>query len=116
MSTTPVYGITEWDQNQEQPHVTINTAIRMLEALSARVLTDRTLTAPPGSPADGGVYYINGTGTGAWAGHADELALYIAGVWKFVVPKNGWVFWSTGDSEQMVFVEASPSGWEFLPT
>lgn len=43
--------------------------------------------APPGSPANGDCYIV-GIGTGAWAGHDDELAVYRDG-WQFYEAKEG---------------------------
>lgn len=113
---TPIFDLTEWVQDQEQPHVTVNTSLRILEALSVRVLKSKTLTAPPGTEDDGDVFYINGTGSGGWLGHSNVLAVNVAGVWHFVTPKTGWIFWSIPDVGQVVYIEASPSGWELMPT
>lgn len=44
---------------------------------------------PPGTPSEGDRWIV-GNGTGAWAGHDDEVAVYLGGVWLFWVPKAGW--------------------------
>lgn len=48
--------------------------------------------APPVSPTAGDRYLI-GTGSGAWADHDGELALWRGGVWLFKTPKIGWRIW-----------------------
>lgn len=52
-----------------------------------------TTTAPPGSPTDGDTYYVPTGATGAWAGHAGELATWDAeaGAWEFSEVGSGSV-------------------------
>lgn len=56
---------------------------------------DRDLTAPPASPAAGDTYIVGAAPTGAWAGHAGHVAVWVpgtpAGAWAFGVPRTGWV-------------------------
>lgn len=52
---------------------------------------DRDLTAPPGTPAAGDTYIIAASPTGAWAGHATEVAVWSGSAWVFGVPRNGWM-------------------------
>lgn len=59
----------------------INPAIRIV---------DRDLTAPPGGPAEGSFYIVAATGTGAWAGHDNEIVWYRGGVWTFLGKNTGW--------------------------
>lgn len=49
----------------------------------------RALTAPPGSPVNGDAYIPAAGATGAWAGHAGEVAVYDGG-WIFATPRSGW--------------------------
>lgn len=49
----------------------------------------RALTAPPGSPVNGDAYIPAAGATGAWAGHAGEVAIYDGG-WIFAAPRSGW--------------------------
>lgn len=51
---------------------------------------DRIFT-PPGSPANGDRYLINGgTATGAWASHDNEIAEWNGSSWDFTVPTSGY--------------------------
>jgi hypothetical protein len=45
--------------------------------------------APPASPAPGSCYLIAANPSGAWAGHADELAAFTVAGWRFIVPVEG---------------------------
>lgn len=50
----------------------------------------RALTAPPGSPVNGDAYIPAAGATGAWAGHAGEVAVYDGG-WAFAAPRDGFL-------------------------
>lgn len=45
---------------------------------------------PPGSPANGDRYIVGTSPTGAWATHANTIAVYRSSAWVFYVPKAGW--------------------------
>ena len=65
-----------------------------------------TTTAPPGSPQpqDGDRYYVPVGATGAWAGHAGEVAEWDEdeGEWTFITVGDGTIIYdqSTGDTYQ----------------
>lgn len=112
MSNTPIFGIEELPASSSQPEVYINTALRILEMMSQLILVDRDLTASPGSPQDGDVYYIAGTGTGDWDGHNFQLALYVGTAWSFVTPRTGWVAWIADEAALFRYeADDSPPGW-----
>jgi hypothetical protein len=50
------------------------------EVAASPPLTGNT---PPGTPVDGAAYHLGNAPTGAWAGHADELAVYDGTSWSF---------------------------------
>ena len=60
--------------------------------IGLKVISD-TLTAPPGSPADGDIYIVATGGTGAWATHDGAIASYMAGAWYFFRPVDGLRGW-----------------------
>lgn len=53
-----------------------------------------TTSAPPGSPTLGDAYLIAAGATGAWAGHSNELTVWTARGWEFVVPAVGRVIYN----------------------
>ena len=73
---------------QSQKHVTHNEAIRALDAVVQLSVLDRDLSTPPGSPADGARYIVAGSPTGAWSGHAGNIAAYQDGAWTFYPPRR----------------------------
>jgi hypothetical protein len=67
---------------------------------------DKDLTAPPGSPSNGDAYIVKATGTGAWAGHDKEVAVWLDSAWVFYVPKERWHVW-IDDENAMYFFDGS---------
>ena len=88
--TTPNTGIPEVPEGTLDPAAGLNLALRVIDALVGclqRGVVDVGVDAPPGSPDDGDLYIV-GTGSGAWAGHDDELARYVedGDFWQFFAP------------------------------
>jgi len=101
MSNTTLLGLPNIASNQSQKHVTHNDALVILDALVMAAVTSQTLTAPPGSPAEGDRYIVAATATGAWAGQEEKIADYSGGGWVFYTPKTGW----------LVYVAATDNMW-----
>lgn len=76
--------------DQAQKHVTVNEALLVLDSLVFLALLDRSLSAPPGSPAEGARYLVAASPSGAWAGHAGDIAVFQDGAWVFLTPRIGW--------------------------
>lgn len=75
--------------------------LRWMDFFATRVVKTVPTWNPPGSPADGDTYILGTVPTGAWAGHAKEIARYnaAADAWEFMTPKAGWaVFMGSGFS------------------
>jgi hypothetical protein len=88
MSTLPITGATELASNQALPEQSVNEAFRHFDTGHSRVrIEDRNLSAPPGTCDDGNAFIVSGTGTGAWSGHDDELAIAVG-----TNASNGWLF------------------------
>lgn len=92
MATTNNLGITLVEQSQSQKEVTVNDAVKLIDAILNTGVIDKDLTTPPGSPATGDVYIPATGATGAWAGKDNQIAWYDAS-WRFLVPKEGLTLW-----------------------
>ena len=75
MPETVSLGLPLLVAEQAQKHVTHNEALRALDAIVQLSVKDRDLAAPPGSPAEGDRYIVAASPTGAWAGHAGDIAV-----------------------------------------
>lgn len=111
--TTPNLSLPELAASQSQPHVTLNAALRRLDALVQLTVTSIS-DAPPGSPADGDRYIVGSSPSGAWVGHEHEVAAYIGTAWVFWVPDTGWLAFVKSLALAYVYGAGSPLGWEPL--
>lgn len=102
--TTFNLGIPELLPLQSSPDVTVNQALRKIDAiLSYGVLTMQTLSAPPASPANGDMHVVGPSATGDWTGWEDTVAYYVNGVWEFVFPTEGYLVWSIPNTTLFVY-------------
>jgi hypothetical protein len=85
---SPRLGLTLLTEATSGNEITTNVALQLLEAIVAGAIVDRDLATPPGSPAEGAVYLVAASPTGAWSGQAGKLAVYLSG-WYFLTPKDG---------------------------
>ena len=96
--TTPRLKMPELSQAQFGKEQTHNAALTILDALVGPAVVSRTLTAPPGSPADGALYIPAAGATDAWSGKDQQIAQWINGLWVFHVPWEGLEAWSIADA------------------
>ena len=103
MDQTPRLALPFIMPGQAQKHITHNEALQALDALVQPAVESRTLTAPPGTPLAGETYLVPTSATGAWAGHADEIASFQSGAWLFLDPAPGWQLYCKADQTMLVF-------------
>ena len=96
---------------QAQKHVTVNEAMRRLDAAVQLVVESRSMTAPPPNPSEGVRYIVAAGSGGAWAGHDLEVAAYLDGAWVFFVPQEGWLAHVRAEASYVFF---TGSGWDVL--
>ncbi|MGC3938613.1 DUF2793 domain-containing protein [Roseobacter sp. EG26] len=117
--------------NQAQKHVTHNEALRILDILTQLGVQADDQPVPPATPAEGDRYIVGDSGTGDWAGHDGDIALFENGVWQFFTPKPGWrayvigrdslivhdgTDWIDLDSAELQEIEAFGLGMISLPS
>lgn len=95
MSDSTNLGLPYLAAAQAQKHVTVNEALRRLDALVQLSVVSATTTAQPASPADGAVYILPAGKTGAaWGAMANgALAYWRDGAWEQITPREGWLAW-----------------------
>lgn len=79
--------------SQAQKEVTHNEALVLIDALLHMVVED-ALSIPPLLTDDdiGRCWLITGTPSGPWQSKSDQIAVWIGGSWRFVIPQEGmWV-------------------------
>jgi hypothetical protein len=108
MLQTPNLTLPYIDVNQAQREVVYNNAVRGLDALVQLAVLDRDLASPPGAPTDGQRWIVAASPSGAWAGHAQHIAAWQDGAWRFYVPKVGWLAYVVDEGALLAW---SGSAW-----
>lgn len=93
MSNTPNLSLPYLAAGQAQKHVTLNEALRMLDALVQLSVFSRGLATPPASPANGQSYIVPAGATGVWSGQAGKIAAFQDGAWMLYAAVEGWTAW-----------------------
>lgn len=88
MATSADLGIPYISGTQDQPEVTHNTALNVIQALLNGAIDQGTNT-PPGSPSEGDIYILGAAPTGVWTGRANCVAIYMGTSWEFVPGDDG---------------------------
>jgi len=92
MTDTPRLSLPAIEAAQAQKHVTHNEALVLLDALTQLTVESRSLTTPPGSPAEGACYIPAVGATGAWSGWDGQIAVNNGG-WFVIAPLPGLKAW-----------------------
>lgn len=79
--------------SQAQKEVTHAEALNALDALVQPIALSASLATPPVAPAEGDVYLVAASPSGAWSGKAHHVAQFIGGSWRFYPPRGGWQVW-----------------------
>lgn len=114
-------GLPFLEAGQAQKHVTLNEALRVLDAVTQLAVID-VRNAPPGSPEDGARYLVGTSPTGAFGGHQHKIAAWQDGAWSFFQPRTGWRAWNADGEVLLVWtgstwaeVSSGGGGGEFDP-
>lgn len=75
----------------------------MLDVLVAGAVEGLPLASPPASPAIGNCFIVAASPSGAWAGHAQQIAAYTSGGWRFVAPHDGLSVYVASSGETAVY-------------
>jgi len=105
MVQTPRLGLALLAAAQAQKHVTHNDALASLDGLVQASVLASDVATPPAIPNEGDAYLVPTTpvASGAFAGQALNLAFFINGAWRFMVPQSGWLVFVRATSSFVVF-------------
>jgi len=101
MAETGRFGLPLLEAAQAQKHVTMNEALARADALAAARAEAVGATVPPGSPAEGDLYALGASATGAWTGQDGRLALWLNGGWDYTDPFAGQALWDAATGAVM---------------
>lgn len=88
---TPHLGLPLLEAAQTQKHIPLNEALARLDALVHLAAASRSQSAPPLSPAEAARWIVGPAPTGAWSGHAGQIAIFQNGGWSFAAPVEGMI-------------------------
>lgn len=89
-TTTPDDGTTVIvDADGHRYHLAASSDIQVSSVIG-------TQNAPPGSPVENDAYIVGPAPTGAWVGHANDIAVYLLSGWIFAQPKIGHTLYVEG--------------------
>lgn len=114
MNSSPNLSLPYLAAAQAQKHVTVNEALRALDALVQIAVEAVGVSVPPGSPENGQRWVVGEAPTSAWAGHAHKLAAWQDGAWTFFSPGDGWKVWDRTNARELVY-RANVPGWIVAP-
>jgi hypothetical protein len=104
----PLFPLAVWQSGTNENSLPANDNALRVEAFNRNVIS-RAVTAQPASPADGDVYILATTHTGAqWAEFSpDDLVIYRDGTWYAFTPVEGVVVNNNGT----LYEFAGSAGW-----
>ncbi len=79
-----------WDLGEDNWKLGMDNNMLKLDCFLFCLVLDKDLTTPPGGESEGDTYIVGSAPTGAWAGHANDIAFYVGGAYRFYTPTQGW--------------------------
>jgi len=110
MSDSIHLGLPYLEAAQAQKHVTLNEALRRLDALVQLSVIDATHDSPPTSPVEGARYIVATPASGTWSGKENRIAAFADGAWTYFTPARGWRAFNEATGAGLVFTGAAWSG------
>ena len=81
---------------QAQKELFHNEALALLDMAVQASVVAVGLDSPPDAPAPGQCWIVGAAPTGGWRGHADAIAGWTPGGWRFLSPVAGMAVWDIG--------------------
>lgn len=107
MSDTPNRAITYIPEGVTNISAAVNTALDQIDAKFVPIVIAMNLSSPPGSPADGDMYVVAATGSGAWSGKTNKVVRY----------RTEGAMWQTYEPDEVALVLNRDTGllyvWDF---
>lgn len=97
MTATARFALPLLHPGQAQKELFHNEALTIADALVQPCVEALGIDMPPSDPVPGQSWIVGASPVGAWAGAAGALALWTAGGWRFVPPREGMAAWIAAD-------------------
>jgi len=108
-TTLPNMGMQyAWTSGEDGWNTGMDANLLKLDTLVQGKVISAAVSTPPGSPTTGDRYIVASSPTGAWSGHAKDIAIYVNGGWTFYTPSEGWRVWNAATSS---YYKYASSAW-----
>lgn len=107
MTTTTQLGLTHYVAGQGSGHVTLNDWLNKIDAVIQLSVKD-VLNTPAGTEVEGDRLLVGTSGSGAFSGYSNRIAIRLNSAWVFLTPKEGWTTYVDDDN---VFMKYTGSAW-----
>ncbi len=101
-STTPRFALPFLFAGQAQKEIFVNEALARIDGLLQPAI-EGEIDTPPVSPQDGQSWIVGSNPSGAWLGHAGQIACRQAGNWLFCPAPLGMIVYDKSAGQQAVF-------------
>lgn len=105
MTTTPRLRLPLLDPGQAQKEMSHNEALLALDLALGATVEAVGAQVPPAAPEPGQCWILGTAPEGEWAGHAQALAGWTSGGWRFVVPREGLRAWTRTGEGFALFID-----------
>lgn len=106
MTTTSHLGLALVQQSQAQKEVTVNRALKDIDAILNTGAIDKDVATPPVSPSAGDVYLVAASATGDWASQDGKIA-YFDDIWYFITPREGMKLWVNDEDKHYIYFNSA---------
>lgn len=106
--TSSRFGLPFLAAGQAQKELTHNEALALIDIALHSAVENVGLNTPPADPPQGACWIAGPVPTGAWSGHADALACWTDGGWRFVAAADGMRVWVR---DQQLWATRRAGGW-----
>ena len=100
--------------SQAQKEITHNEALVVIDALLHPAVEGVLFAAPLVADVDiGRCWLIETAATGIWATHKNEIAIYVGGGWRYIVPTDGMRIWNRSSERHLFRIDGQ---WADVPS
>ena len=110
MTTTPRFALPLLHAGQAQKEMFHNEAVVGIDALLHPDVQAVGIDAPPAAPEPGQAWIVGAAPSGDWAGHANEIACWTDGGWRFALPRAGMQVWAESLAQPVRY--RAGTGWQ----
>jgi hypothetical protein len=110
-TTGPNLGVSQgWTTGEDDWGTLMNANMNLFDTV-IHMAVKQVLSIPPTSPTAGDRYIVGASPTGAFIGHANEIAVRRNSTWAFYTPKAGWRVVVTTAAEVNRYREYDGTAW-----